>query len=95
MGFQYKFFFSICSSFYKINVISLNDSHQESQVYHHCICAPPIGGRDWKIHPWRSRFPETREISRGRSLREILRVEGNLEKFPAAMGFAPRDPRDS
>ena len=26
--------------------------------------------------------------------REISRVEGNLERFPAAMGFAPRDPRD-
>ena len=25
---------------------------------------------------------------------EISRVEGNLERFPAAMGFDPRDPRD-
>ena len=60
----------------------------------HCIRAPPRGGRDWKIHPRRPRFPETQEISRGRSPREISRVEGNLERFPAAMGFAPRDPRD-
>ena len=59
-----------------------------------CIRAPPRGGRDWKIHPRRPRFPETQEISRGRSPREISRVEGNLERFPAAMGFAPRDPRD-
>ena len=41
-----------------------------------------------------SRFPETREISRGRSPREISRVEGNLERFTEAVGFAPRDPRD-
>ena len=36
------------------------------------------------------RFPETREISRGRSPREISRVEGNLERFTEAVGFAPR-----
>ena len=29
--------------------------------------------------PTAERFPETREISRGQSLREIARVEGNLE----------------
>ena len=44
--------------------------------------------------PTAKRFPETQEISRGRSPREISRVEGNFERFPAAMGFAPRDPRD-
>ena len=37
------------------------------------------------------RFPETRKISRGRSLREILRVEGNLEGrgdgFPNLLSF--------
>ena len=59
-----------------------------------CIRAPPRRGMDWEIHPRRPRFPETREISRGRSPREISRVEGNLERFPAVMGFAPRDPRD-
>ena len=30
----------------------------------------------------------TPKISRGRSPREISRVEGNLERFPATMGFA-------
>ena len=25
---------------------------------------------------------------------DFSRVEGNLERFPAVMGFAPRDPRD-
>ena len=41
-----------------------------------------------------AQFPETQEISRGRSPREISRVEGNLERFSEAVGFAPRDPRD-
>ena len=40
-----------------------------------------------------ARFPETREISRGRSPREISRVEGNLERFTEAVGFAPRGSR--
>ena len=44
--------------------------------------------------PTPKRFPETQEISRGRSPREISRVEGNLERFPKAVGFAPQDPRD-
>ena len=71
-----------------------NDPFHLFLHYLHYIRAPPRGGRDWKIHPRRPRFPETQEISRGRSPREISRVEGNLERFPAAMGFAPRDPRD-
>ena len=74
------------------HVLSIH-THHTMCLPRDCIRAPPRGGRDWKIHPRRPRFPETREISRGRSQREISRVEGNLERFPAAMGFAPRDPR--
>ena len=56
-----------------------------------CIRAPPRRGMDWEIHPRRPRFPETREISRGRSPREISRVEGNLERFPAVEGCKTHD----
>ena len=59
--------------------------------YLDCIRAPPRRGMDWEIHPRRPRFPETREISRGRSPREISRVEGNLGRFPAVEGCKTHD----